>query len=118
MYKRQVPGSLFEAAKIDGCGEFQMFRSIMVPLSKPVFVTLFLLYFVGTYNDVYEANLYLLSENKYTLAQGLQMVENLFNNGGHDYLIPWNVLSAATLVAIVPVIILFAFGQKQFIRCV
>ena len=45
-----------------------MFRSIMVPLSKPVFVTLFLLYFVGTYNDVYEANLYLLSENKYKMC--------------------------------------------------
>ncbi len=111
-----VPTDLFEAARVDGCSEWRAFWNIMLPLTKPVFVTLFLLYFIGTYNDVYSANLYLLSEDKYTIAQGLQMIQNMFNNGARDHMIPWNTLSAATLVAITPVIALFAVGQKQFIE--
>lgn len=113
---RKVPSALFEAAKIDGCSEWGMFWSIMVPQCKSVFVTIFLLYFIGTYNDIYEANLYLLSDDKYTLAQGLRLIETMYKTGSRDYLIPWNLLSAGTLIALIPVFILFFVGQKQFIE--
>lgn len=113
---RKVPSALFEAAKIDGCGELRMYWSIMVPQCKSVFVTIFLLYFIGTYNDIYEANLYILSDSKYTLAQGLRLIETMYKTGSRDYLIPWNLLSAGTLIALIPVFILFFLGQKQFIE--
>mgnify|MGYP000858263161 CR=1 FL=1 len=113
---RSVPNSLFEAARIDGCGEFRMYLRIMLPLSKPVFITMFLLYFTGTYNDIYQPTLYILSEEKYTLSQSIQLIENLYNTGSRDYLVPWNLVSAATFISIIPVIAVFFTGQKYFIE--
>jgi len=113
---KSVPGSLFEAARIDGCGEFRMFLQIMLPLSKPVLITMFLLYFTGTYNDIYGPSLYILSENKYTLAQSIKIIETMYDTGSKDYLVPWNLVSAATVLSIIPVFIVFFAGQRYFVE--
>ena len=89
---RSVPSTLFESARIDGCSEFRMFLQIMIPLSKPVLITMFLLYFTGTYNDIYGPTLYILSEDKYTVAQSLGLIENLYNTGSRDFLVSWNLV--------------------------
>lgn len=113
---KSVPSSLFESARIDGCSEFRMFLQIMLPLSKPVLITMFLLYFTGTYNDIYGPSLYILSEDKYTLAQSIGIIENMYNTGSRDFLVPWNLVSAATVLSIIPVFIVFFSGQKYFIE--
>lgn len=113
---KSVPKSLFEAGRIDGCSEFRMFIQIMIPLSKPVFITMFLLYFTGTYNDIYGPSLYLLSEDKYTLAQGIKILETMYDTGSRDYVVPWNLVSAATIISIIPVLAVFFIGQKYFVE--
>jgi len=111
-----VPRELFQAAQIDGASEFSIYYRIMLPLSKPVIVTCLLLYFTGTYNDIYTPMLYLSSTENYTMAQGIRAIEDLFNTGTRDYIVPWNIVSAATLLSLLPVLILFFFAQKQFVE--
>lgn len=111
-----VPSSLFEAARIDGCSEMGSFFRIMLPLSKPVIITMVLLYFSGTYNDIYTPNLYLFTEEKWVMAQGLKTIEDLFHTGSADSLVPFNYVSAATIMAIVPMFIVFFWGQKFFVE--
>lgn len=111
-----VPDSLFEAARIDGCSEFRAFTRIMIPLSKPVIVTLVLLYFSGTYNDIYGPTLYILSDSKYTVAQSIRLIENLYNTGSHTFIVPFNLVASATVIAVIPMFILFFVGQKHFVE--
>jgi ABC-type glycerol-3-phosphate transport system permease component len=111
-----VPRELFQAAQIDGASEFSIYHRIMLPLSKPVIVTCLLLYFTGTYNDIYTPMLYLASTENYTMAQGIRNIESLFNSGSRDYIVPWNIVSAATLLSLLPVLVLFFFAQKQFVE--
>lgn len=112
-----IPKELFEAAQMDGATEFQMYRQIMLPLSRPAIITCILLYFTGTYNDLYTPLLYISSPEKYTMSQGLRAVENLFNTGvSRDAVVPWNLVSAATMLSIIPVLILFVIAQRQFME--
>lgn len=111
-----LPSELFEAAKIDGASEIKIYSRIVMPLSIPVIVTTAILYFTGTYNDIYTPMLYLSSEENFTIAQGIRLIESLFNTGSHDYIIPWNLVSAATILGILPVLIIFFIAQKYFIE--
>jgi multiple sugar transport system permease protein len=111
-----VPASLFEAARIDGASEWRILWQIMVPLCKPVFVTLILLYFTGTYNDIYGPTLYLVSDSNYTVAQGLGLIESLYSTGSQDFVVPLNLVGAATLLSIVPVLLFFMVGQRYFVE--
>ncbi len=111
-----IPKELFEAAQIDGASEFQMYRRIMIPLSRPAIITCVLLYFTGTYNDIYTPLLYISSPQKYTMAQGLRAIESIFNNGSRDYIVPWNLVSAATVLSLIPVLLVFVIAQRQFME--
>jgi multiple sugar transport system permease protein len=111
-----IPKELFEAAQIDGASEFQMYSRIMVPLSRPAIITCVLLYFTGTYNDIYTPLLYISSPQKYTMAQGLRAIEGIFNNGSRDYIVPWNLVSAATVLSLIPVLLVFVIAQRQFME--
>ena len=112
-----IPKELFEAAQIDGATEFQMYRRIMLPLSRPAIVTCLLLYFTSTYNDLYAPLLYISSPEKYTMSQGLRAIEGLFTAGvSRDSIVPWNLVSAATVLSLIPVLILFLIAQRQFLE--
>ena len=112
-----IPKELFEAAQIDGASEFQMYRKIMLPLSRPAIVTCLLLYFTSTYNDLYAPLLYISSPEKYTMSQGLRAIEGLFTAGvSRDSIVPWNLVSAATVLSLIPVLILFVIAQRQFME--
>lgn len=113
-----IPKDLIEAAKMDGCSEIGAFFRIMVPLSKPVFTTVILLYFVGTYNDLYGPALYVTRESQRLMANSINMFETLFQSGSSSYIVPWNYVSVATLIGMIPVLIIFAIAQKQFIESV
>jgi multiple sugar transport system permease protein len=107
---RTIPEELSEAARIDGCSEWRIFWRIIIPLSTPVLVVAALFHFIFAWNDFLGPLLYLTRKSTYTLALALQSYES--QNGG----VQWHYLMAASAVTILPVIILFLFAQKTFIR--
>jgi len=113
-----VPKPLIEAARMDGYGELQIFFKIVLPLNVPVMVTVILLYFVGTYNDLYGPALYISDKSNWVMANSISIFENLFQSGSSSYLVPWNYVSVASLIAIIPVILLFSLMQKKFLQSV
>jgi multiple sugar transport system permease protein len=107
---RTIPEELSEAARIDGCSEWRIFWRIIIPLSTPVLVVVALFHFIFAWNDFLAPLLYLTRKDTYTLALALQSYQS--QNGG----VQWHYLMAASAVTILPVIVLFLFAQKTFIR--
>ncbi len=117
-YFFSIPDSLAEAAKIDGANEFTAFLRVMLPLSRSVIVTTIILYFVGTYNDVYGPSLYIRAndyEHK-VIAQSVGIFENLYNYGSRDFIVPYHYVSIATVISILPVLVFFFAAQKNFVE--
>jgi multiple sugar transport system permease protein len=108
---RGIPMELSEAARIDGASEFQIWWQIIVPLVKPVMAVIAIFTFQGAWEDFMGPLLYLQSESKYTLQLGLRQFEAAA--GG---LPAWNEMMAASLVVMLPVIILFLAFQRYFIE--
>lgn len=104
-----IPKELFDAAKIDGCSHWRFLWQIVVPLSKPVIITGALLKFVGSWNSFLWVLIVTNSDKYRTLPVGLQ-------NFSSDVGTMFNQLMAAATFSILPVIILFLFTQKYFIR--
>jgi len=105
-----IPLELSEAAKIDGCSEFGIFRRIILPLAKPALTVVALFTFMGTWNDFIGPLIYLNDQNTFTLSLGLQAYQS--QHGGTQ----WNLLMAASCVVVLPVIVIFFFAQKTFIQ--
>lgn len=107
---RTIPFELSEAAKIDGASEWQIFRQVIVPLSKPALIVVGLFAFIATWNDFIGPLIYLQSQETFTLSLGLQQYQS--QAGGVD----WNLLMAASTIVIAPVMVLFFFAQRFFIQ--
>ncbi len=107
---RTIPFELSEAAKLDGCSEFNIYRLVVMPLCKPALAVVALFAFLGTWNDFLGPLIYLLDQKTFTLSLGLQFYQS--QHGGTQ----WNLLMAATSIVVAPVILLFFFAQKQFIQ--
>jgi multiple sugar transport system permease protein len=105
-----IPHELGEAARIDGCSEWGIFWRIMLPLSKPALSVVALFSFMWTWNNFLGPLLYLQRPEQYTLALGLQAFQS--QQGGTD----WNLLMAASMLIMLPVVLLFLVAQKTFIR--
>jgi multiple sugar transport system permease protein len=106
----QIPEALVEAARIDGCGFFGTWWRIMLPLCKPVIVITAIFTFMFAWNDFLGPLIYLHSENQRTLALALNSFRNQF--GGVNQV---HLLMAASIVAMVPCVVLFFVAQKQFV---
>jgi len=106
---KTIPEDLAESARLDGAGEFRIFRQIVLPLAKPALATCALFQFLGTWNDFLGPLIYVNNPEKYTLAYGLQQFLSAY--GGQ-----WAQLMAAATIFTVPIIILFFFAQKTFIQ--
>lgn len=104
-----IPVSLEESARLDGANTFQIFTKIMLPLSVPSVITVSLLTFMGFWNDFMNPLIYLNDQSKYTLALGIMQLQ-----GSH--VVAWGPLMAASVMVIVPVILIFFVGQKYFIQ--
>jgi multiple sugar transport system permease protein len=104
-----VPVELDEAAKIDGCNYLQIFWIILVPLVKPAMATTAIFGFVYNWNDFLNPLIYLNSTSNYTLALGLQTFTTMY---GTDY----NLMMAASTIVLLPILIIFFFGQRFFIE--
>jgi len=104
-----IPYELSEAARIDGCGEWDIYRRVVLPLSKPVLATVGLFSFLGAWNDYLGPLIYLSDEHKYTLSLGLASFSSQY--GSYP-----GMLMAVTTVITVPIVVLFFFAQRTFIQ--
>jgi multiple sugar transport system permease protein len=105
-----IPEELSEAARIDGCSELGIWWRIVLPLSKPALTVVALFTFMGVWNDFFRPLVFLQHPDHYTLSLGLQVFQG--THGGTE----WNLLMAASLLILTPVIVLFFLAQKTFIQ--
>ncbi|HTO93192.1 MAG TPA: carbohydrate ABC transporter permease [Bacteroidota bacterium] len=105
-----IPQDLEDAARIDGCGRFRIFWRIVLPLSRPALVTLALFTFMAYWNDLLGPVIYLSSVEKATLTIGLANLQSGVLTTRYDLLMAGSVLS------VLPILVLFAVGQKWFVR--
>ena len=104
-----TPLELDEAARIDGCGTFKIFLHILVPLAKPALLTVGILNFMNHWSDFMGPLIYLNDTAKYTLSLGLNLFRGMYQTD-------WNLLMAATILVMIPSVILFFLAQKQFVQ--
>lgn len=108
-YFQGIPDELLDAASMDGMSEIGIFFRIMVPLSKPAFITQAILGFIGGYNDYFGPLLYLQNPEKYTLQIALSFFEG--TNVGN-----WPTVMAGAVVSLIPTILIFVFAQRYFVE--
>ncbi|MCA0453744.1 MAG: carbohydrate ABC transporter permease [Chloroflexi bacterium] len=106
---RSIPEELADAARIDGCGEFGIYWRIMLPLAKPALITVAIFTFLNAWNDLLGPIIYLRSPANFTVAVGLASFRSTLD-------VSWDLQLAATTSVIVPIIILFFFTQRYFIK--
>ncbi|WP_394526758.1 carbohydrate ABC transporter permease [Lacrimispora sp. JR3] len=104
-----IPDELCEAARIDGMSEYQIYARIMLPLSKPALSTLTIFTFVNTWNDFLGPLIYLKSEAKKTLQLGLKMFISQYSS-------EYGLIMAASVLSLIPVLIVFLSLQKHFVE--
>jgi ABC-type glycerol-3-phosphate transport system permease component len=105
-----IPLDLSDAAKIDGASEWQIFTRIILPLAKPALITTALFVFLSSWNDFLGPLIYIYDDSKKTLALGL------FSFMGRWQRIQLGQLMAASVLTILPVLIVFVFAQRFFIQ--
>ncbi|WP_211748818.1 carbohydrate ABC transporter permease [Paenibacillus sp. Marseille-Q4541] len=112
-YLISVPNAIIEAAKIDGSSYFGLYTRIVMPLIKPAVAAQVILWFMGVWNDYLAPILYLNSPN----VQTLQLVIANFN-ANYAIQTDYPLIMAASVVALLPVLIVFLIFQKQIIESV
>lgn len=115
-FYRGIPRELFEAARVDGCTYLGLFRRIALPLALPSAVIVWLFEFQASWNNFQGALIYLNfgTPDEYTVPLGINYAMTLFSPtaGGHgDY----QYVMVASVIVTVPMLILFAFGQRYFV---
>lgn len=105
-----IPKELEESAMLDGCSRWGCFWRIMLPLSKPALAVVALFHVLAVWNDLLGPLVYLSHQDEFTLALGLQFLQSRSGDT------PWNELMAASTLIILPVLVLFVFAQRTFIR--
>jgi multiple sugar transport system permease protein len=105
---RRIPLELFESARLDGAGALTIWRQIALPAALPTVLAVLLLAFTHYWSDFVDPLLFLKSEERYTLAVGLRMLQQMDMTN-------WSLLLAAVVIMIAPVLIVY-LALQQFIR--
>jgi len=125
-FRSSIPPELLEAAQLDGCNDFQYFVRILLPLSTPLIAVLSLFYAIGHWNQFFAALIYLSKENLYPLQiilrdiliqsqLDMNMVDDM-KTMAEKQAMRELMKYALIVVASVPVLILYPFVQKYFVR--
>lgn len=109
---KTLPEDLSDAARIDGCSEFEIYWRIFIPLSTAVFITVAIFTFMASWNDFIGPLLYINSPDKFTIALGLSTYRSMMGVGRTR----WDLLMAASVAMTAPIVILFFFLQRYFIK--
>ena len=104
-----IPNELLEAARIDGLSEYGIYFRIVLPLAKPAMATLAIFTFVNVWNDFMGPMIYFNSEANKTIPLGIRMFVGQYST---DY----QLIMAASVVSLIPVIIMYAFCQRYFVQ--
>jgi multiple sugar transport system permease protein len=104
-----VPDDLIEAGRIDGCGEFRIYLTLVMPLVRPMVGAFILISFLGSWNAFIAPNIFLQTQGKLTLPVVLNQYIAVFRQ-------EYGVFLAGTLLAIIPPAVLFLALQREFIR--
>jgi multiple sugar transport system permease protein len=104
-----IPLELDDAARIDGAGTLQIYLQVILPVSRPVLISVSILTFLGNWNAFMGPLIYLNSFEKMTLAVGLRAFQGLRGS-------EWNQMMAASAVTMVPVLVVFFAAQRYFIQ--
>lgn len=108
-----LPRDLFEAARMDGASNWQVFWRIALPLSKPALAVTFVFEVQAVWTDLMRALIYLRDSADYTLPRGLKSLVDAFGFGGEWH---WELIVTASVIATVPMIIVFFVAQRQIIH--
>jgi ABC-type glycerol-3-phosphate transport system permease component len=126
-FENTIPDGLYEAAELDGCDDFKIFTSIVIPLSKPIIAVLVLFYAVGIWNNYFDGLIYMSKGNKFPLQLVLrniliqtQMSTFMKASSGQDQsqmmalseLMKYCIIVFSSL----PVMLLYPFIQKYFVK--
>ncbi len=104
-----LPKELIEAARIDGATGLQIYWGVVLPLARPALVTVIIFSFMGSWNEFMGPLIYLNSQSKWTLQLGLNSFIGQIAG-------QWNLLMAATVMVLLPVLLMFFFLQRYFIK--
>ncbi|HET7016146.1 MAG TPA: carbohydrate ABC transporter permease [Streptosporangiaceae bacterium] len=122
-YATAIPRDLLDAARADGCGEWQTFRRIALPLAKPVVALVFFFSFVADWNNFFLPYAVLANSSQYPIPVGLSDLlasTPSFNpasgGGGQQVNIFRPELALATLLAVIPVAVVFLLSQRALVR--
>jgi ABC-type glycerol-3-phosphate transport system permease component len=104
-----LPTELEDAARVDGANTLQIIWHVILPISKPALATVAIFTFQASWNDFLTPLIYLHDQSKYTISLGLSFFRS-------SYDVKWAYLMAASLVTMLPVILVFFFAQRLFIQ--
>lgn len=107
---RGIPRDMDEAAKIDGCGQFRIFFSIIVPLLTPAMATTAIFTFIQTWNEFFGPLIYLTRSENWTVSVALRQF--LDSESASN----WGAMFAMSIVSLVPVFLVFLFGQRFLVK--
>ncbi|MCK6579440.1 MAG: carbohydrate ABC transporter permease [Anaerolineae bacterium] len=107
-YMRTIPRDLDEAARIDGASTWTILYRIILPLSLPAVTVMLVFTFLWTWNDFISPLIYLSDFNSYPISVGLAFFQGRYG-------VEWNMFMAATLISIIPVLVLYFFAQRHLI---
>lgn len=113
-YLMGIPRSLDEAAKIDGCGKFRILLQILLPNCVPILVTMVIYSFNGLWADYVGPSIYILNEDRFTLALGLLAVKERSATSVPQ----WHYIMAFCTLYSVPMILIYLFAQKFYVNAV
>lgn len=108
-FYQSVPNELIEAARIDGLSEYGCYFRIVLPLAKPAIATLTIFTFVNTWNDFMGPMIYFNSEANKTIPLGIRMFIGQYSS-------EYQLIMAASVVALLPILILYVFCQRFFVQ--
>lgn len=104
-----IPKELEEAAMIDGCSRLRIYAMIMLPLARPAIATLIILTFLTSWNDFFDPLIFINDRELMTLPLALSLFTDESGTS-------WHLLMSASVMATLPLLIVFFFAQKQFIE--
>ncbi|MGE5691032.1 MAG: carbohydrate ABC transporter permease [Pseudomonadota bacterium] len=107
-YFLTIPKDFEEAAKLDGAGYFKTYWRVMLPLASPAIAAVTILTFQGIWNELFWPLIILQDESKYTLTIGISQFVGIYNT-------QWPELMAASVIAILPVAVIFVIFQRYFV---
>ena len=108
-----LPRDLFDAARVDGASQWAVFWKIALPLSKPALAVTFVFEVQAVWTDLMRALIYLRDSSTFTVPRGLKALVDAFGFGGEWH---WEIIVTASVIATIPMILIFFVAQKQIIH--